>query len=341
MAARPQVTVYNKNGEDTKRSAELPAVFTAPIRPDVVRFVHTNVRKNARQPYGVKVHFGPMGKVAGMQHSAHSWGTGRAVARIPRVSASGTHRAGQGAYGNMCRGGRMFNPTRTWRKWHKKISKGQRRYALASALAASAVPALVMARGHRIDDVAEIPFVVEDDLFNDSANTKASINGLAQLGIDAELKRASERQMRAGKGKMRGRRRTSKRGPLVIFDGSGDPEKVNNLKRSLRNIRAVDMCDVNAMNLLQLAPGGHVGRFIIWTESAFKRLNEMGASGKLKVPNSFMKSADLARIINSDEIQSVCKPAVKTVVVRKRRNPLKRKTEMMRLDPTKKSKQVD
>lgn len=31
----------------------LPAVFTAPIRPDVVNFVHTNMRKNKRQPYAV------------------------------------------------------------------------------------------------------------------------------------------------------------------------------------------------------------------------------------------------------------------------------------------------
>lgn len=31
----------------------MPAVFRAPIRPDVVNFVHTNMRKNKRQPYAV------------------------------------------------------------------------------------------------------------------------------------------------------------------------------------------------------------------------------------------------------------------------------------------------
>ena len=36
---------------------------------------------------------------------------GRAVARIPRVSGGGTHRAGQAAFGNMCRSGRMFAPS--------------------------------------------------------------------------------------------------------------------------------------------------------------------------------------------------------------------------------------
>ena len=39
-------------------------------------------------------------------------GTGRAVARIPRVGGGGTHRSGQAAFGNMCRGGRMFAPTK-------------------------------------------------------------------------------------------------------------------------------------------------------------------------------------------------------------------------------------
>jgi len=65
------------------------------------------------------------------------------------VSGGGTNRSGQGAFGNMCRGGRMFAPTKTWRRWHRHINVNQRRYALCSALAASAVPALIMAKGIR------------------------------------------------------------------------------------------------------------------------------------------------------------------------------------------------
>jgi len=62
-----------------------------------------------------------------MKHSAESWGTGRAVARIPRVSGSGTHRAGQGAFGNQCRKGRMFAPLKTWRRWHRKVNLKQKK----------------------------------------------------------------------------------------------------------------------------------------------------------------------------------------------------------------------
>merc|ERR1711865_937519 len=115
-AARPCVTIQG-DGADKPTQVVMPSVFLAPIRPDVVHFVHSNMAKNSRQAYAVS-------KRAGHQQSAESWGTGRAVSRIPRIQGGGTHRAGQGAFGNMCRGGRMFNPTKTWRKWHRKIKSG-------------------------------------------------------------------------------------------------------------------------------------------------------------------------------------------------------------------------
>lgn len=101
---------------------------------------------------------------AGHQTSAESWGTGRAVARIPRVRGGGTHRSGQGAFGNMCRGGRMFAPTKTWRRWHRRININQKRYALCSAIAATGVPSLVMAKGHRIEEIPEVPLVMNNEM---------------------------------------------------------------------------------------------------------------------------------------------------------------------------------
>ena len=148
MTARVHVSVFSATGQQSNQVL-LPAVFTAPIRPDVVQFVHTNMNKNKRQAYAVN-------ELAGMQHSAESWGTGRAVARIPRVSGGGTSRCGQAAFGNQCRKGRMFNPTTTWRKWHLKIPLKQKRYAVVSALAATALPSIVLARGHRISNVPQV-----------------------------------------------------------------------------------------------------------------------------------------------------------------------------------------
>ena len=39
--------------------------------------------------------------------------------------------------------------------------------------------------------------------------------------------------------------------------------------------RCVEVVNVKRLNLLQLAPGGHLGRFVIWTEGAFAVLDEI------------------------------------------------------------------
>merc|ERR1719282_573595 len=72
--------------------------------------------------------------------------------------------AGLAAFGNQARGGGMFNPNKVWRRWHRRVNVTQKRHAVVSALAASCLPPLVMARGHRIGEVSELPAVVSDGL---------------------------------------------------------------------------------------------------------------------------------------------------------------------------------
>ena len=337
-AARPTVSVFSYAADDedenvlvasTDSSSELPAVFKAPIRSDIVHFVHTNMAKNKRQAYSVNVD-------AGHQTSAESWGTGRAVSRIPRVCGGGTHRAGQAAFGNMCRGGRMFAPTKIWRKWHRKINVNQRRYATAAALAASAVPALVMARGHKISNVPEIPLVISDNV-ESTTKTKEAVKILKAVGAFDDVERAkASKTVRRGKGKMRNRRYTQRRGPLVVY------KEDNGISRAFRNLPGVELCQVSRLNLLQLAPGSHLGRFIIWSEGAFNELNSIygdgtpGSSSKsgYNLPRHIVSSADVARIINSDQVQSVIRPAITTQLVHpKKKNALKNRDVMIALNP--------
>merc|ERR1712139_572800 len=317
-AARPLITVYSEKNEATEKPVCLPAVFCAPIRHDVVNFVHSNVAKNKRQPYAVS-------RLAGHQTSAESWGTGRAVARIPRVRGGGTHRSGQGAYGNMCRSGRMFAPTKTWRKWHRRVNRKMRRYAICSAVAASALPALLMARGHKVDKVAEVPCVIEDGVQSFS-KTKQAVNLLKAIGAYDDVEKAKEsRKVRTGVGKIRNRRHTMRKGPLVIY------AEDNGITQAFRNLPGVTLINVTRLNLLHLAPGGHLGRFIIWTDGAFKALIEVFPSNTL--PRDMMKNADLTRIINSDEIQRVVRPAKSQRRPSIKKNPLKNISVMVRLNP--------
>jgi len=328
MATRAQVNVFGIDG-NTKGTATMPFVFSSPIRPDVVNFVHTNVAKNKRQAYAVK-------NDAGMEHSAESWGTGRAVSRIPRVAGGGTHRAGQAAFGNMCRSGRMFAPTRQWRKWHRRVPVSSRRYATCSALAASALPALVMARGHRVNAVGEIPLVVDDAIQSINKTSKAYAV-LKALGVSADVDKArNSRKVRAGQGKMRNNRYTARRGPLIVYDQAAG------IQLGFRNLPGVELCQVDRLNLLTLAPGSHMGRLIVFTESAFNKLDSIFGTATAKStqksgfqpPKHIMANADLARIINSDEVQSVVRPAKRNdakFVLKK--NPLKNLGAMVKLNP--------
>ncbi|EDO31005.1 predicted protein [Nematostella vectensis] len=332
MAARPVITVFNENGESAGQTT-LPAVFKAPIRPDLVNFVHSNIAKNKRQPYAVN-------KLAGHQTSAESWGTGRAVARIPRVRGGGTHRSGQGAFGNMCRGGRMFAPTKTWRKWHTKVNVQQRRFAVCSALAASALPALIMARGHRIEKIAEVPLVISDAI-ESVTKTSAAVKLLKAVNAYEDVEKCIDsKKIRAGKGKMRNRRTVMRKGPLIIYNND------QGLRQAFRNLPGVELQHVDRLNLLKLCPGGHLGRFIIWSQGAFEKLDAIYGTWKkastekanFNLPRPIMLNSDLTRLINSEEIQSVIrpmKPKARRAIHKK--NPLKNLGTMLRLNPYAKS----
>jgi len=230
----------------------------------------------------------------------------------------------------------MFAPTKIWRRWHRHINQNQRRYATASALAASALPALVEARGHRISKLPQVPLVVDNSV-EKFEKTKQAVALLKALGAfdDVEKSKASHK-VRPGVGKMRGRRHVSRHGPLVVFD------KDDGISQAFRNIPGVDLCSVHALNLLQLAPGGHVGRFVIWTEGAFKALDSIFGTSKTagvekhgyNLPHAILSNADIARIINSDEVQAAVKPIqTPAKVPRQKKNPLKNLNVLLKLNP--------
>ncbi|KTG43368.1 hypothetical protein cypCar_00000164 [Cyprinus carpio] len=265
--ARPLISVYSEKGETSGKNVVLPAVFRAPIRPDVVNFVHTNMRKNKRQPYAVSA-------LAGHQTSAESWGTGRAVAR------------------------------------------------------------------HRIEEIPEVPLVV-DDKVEGYKKTKEAVLLLKKLKAWNDIKKVyASQRMRAGKGKMRNRRRIQRKGPCIIYNED------NGVTRAFRNIPGITLQSVSRLDLLKLAPGGHIGRFCIWTEGAFRKLDDLYGTWRkassLKVdynlPMHKMNNTDLHRILKSEEVQKALRPAKHKIHRRVlKKNPLKNLRVMMKLNPYAKS----
>merc|ERR1719336_2608144 len=129
-------------------------------------------------------------------------------------------------------------------------------------------------------------------------------------------------------------------GPLIVF------AKDNNIVKGCRNLPGVDYCSVYSLNLLKLAPGGHLGRLIVWTEGAVECLNHLygtntkGALLKKKrngygyhPPRSMMKNSDLQRIIMSPEIQAVVRPRRKPRKHKRKRDPLRVPEVMAELNP--------
>merc|ERR1711899_267906 len=126
------------------------------------------------------------------------------------------------------------------------------------------------------------------------------------------------------------------KGPLVIYDED------QGLVKAFRNIPGVETIQVSKLNLLKLAPGGHVGRFCIWTESAFKKLDSLygtwrKASSEKKswnLPQPKMAVTDLSKLLKAEEIRKVLRAPNKKVhrsVLKM--NPLKNVKAMLQLNP--------
>jgi large subunit ribosomal protein L4e len=230
----------------------------------------------------------------------------------------------------------MFAPTKPWRRWHRIISQNQKRYAVVSAVAASGVPALVQARGHVIDGISELPLVVSDKI-QEYNKTKQAVLFLRRSKLWGDvLKVYRSKHFRAGRGKMRNRRRVHRLGPLVVYS------KDEGLRRAFRNIPGVDTMSVHKLNLLKLAPGGHLGRLIVWTESAFKHLNDLFGTWNeastvkkaYNLPHPIMANTDLTRLLKSEEIKKVLRAPKKAIHRSVRRlNPLKNSRQMAKLNP--------
>jgi large subunit ribosomal protein L4e len=232
----------------------------------------------------------------------------------------------------------MFAPTRVWRKWHVKTNLNQKRFATVSALAATAIPSLVLARGHRIEEVDEVPCVVSDaaQAINKTKEAVAALKAVHAHADVAKVIRSTK--TRAGRGKTRGRRFQARRGPLVIY------AQDEGIVKAFRNIPGVELANVTRLNMLQLAPGGHLGRFCIWTESAFKMLDSIygtqTTASEFKkgyvLPSAKISNPDVQRIIQSTEVQSVLNAAGPRRVKRpftQKKNPLKNQGVMFRLNP--------
>ena len=253
-----KVEVLGLDGKKIK-DISLPSTFQTIYRPDLIRRAVIASSANRKQPQG-------RDPFAGTRNTAVSRGSGFGRARVPRIRGGGTRRVDQGAFIPMVVGGRAAFPPKVEKKIKEKINKKERKLAIKSAIAATANEPLVRLRGHQFEEGVKLPIVVSDELEN-ILKTKEVLKVFKNLKIYPDIIRASNKKIRAGKGKMRGRKYKRKKSILIVISSLN-----KNILKGARNIQGVDVSFVDYLNAEKLAPGGHPGRLTVWTESAIKQI---------------------------------------------------------------------
>lgn len=248
-----RANVYGLNGEVVEE-IELPTLFSEEFRPDIIRKAVHAIQSHRRQPYGPN-------PLAGTNYSAENWGPGHGYARVPRWKiGSRAVKVPQAV------GGRRAHPPKVQKKWDEKINRKEMKKALRSALAATVNAEIVRQRNHIFE--GELPKIVVDD-FEGIKRTKEVVDVLKALGVYQDVERAKERKrVRAGKGKMRGRRYKIKKSVLIVTGNDSD------VLKAAKNLPGVDVVAARNLNVELLAPGGHAGRLVVYTKSAIDYLGE-------------------------------------------------------------------
>ncbi|MCI5866633.1 MAG: 50S ribosomal protein L4 [Methanosphaera sp.] len=251
-----KVNVYSLKGEVTDE-IELPEIFEEAYRPDVIKRAVISSQTARIQPWGAN----PM---AGKRTTAESFGSGRGVAMVPRVK--GSSKAG---FVPQAIGGRKAHPPRVNTIYHEKVNKKERVLAIRSAIAATADKDLVAERGHKVEDLEQVPFIVDDEL-ETIKTAKETREIFKDLGIMDDILRAKKgRKIKSGKGKLRGRKYRTPKGPLVVVGND------RGIKLGARNHAGVEVVEVENINAELLAPGTHAGRLTIYTKSAIEKLADL------------------------------------------------------------------
>ena len=170
-----------------------------------------------------------------------------------------------GAFAPGTVGGKRAHPPKAEKILWKKINNKEKLKAIRSAIAATMLKDVVAERGHLAPD--SYPFVL-DEKFELLDKTKKVLQSFEKLGLHEELKRVDDKKIRAGKGKSRGRKYKSSRGPLIVVS------KNSKLGKAVANIPGVDIIEVKNLNAEMLAPGGKPGIMTLWTSAAITTLEK-------------------------------------------------------------------
>lgn len=249
------------------KTVDLPMQFEEDVRPDLIMRSFLASQSAGRQTYGAYIRAGQRSSSKlSRRRRDYKTAYGLGISRVPRkiLWHRGTQFGWVGAQSPATVGGRRAHPPKAYSILTKKINKQEKRKALRSALAATAVLELVKKRGHHL---SELPLVIDNSIEN-LAKTKQVEAMLKQLGLGNELLRTRQLKVRPGRGKMRGRKYKHKTGPLLVVSTNAP------IIKAAHNIPGVQVTTVNALNIHLLAPGGIPGRLTLFSEKALELMSQ-------------------------------------------------------------------
>ncbi len=255
--------------EGGKGTRELPEQFNEAVNPDLIKRAVLFEQSLARKPYGSYKEAGKGYAVTVYKRRRHYRGSyGIGISRVPRkvMSRRGARFRWTGAFAPGTVGGRRAHPPKAEKVWKQKMNKKEYLKAIRSALTATSKKELVSKRGHRVPDTYPVALSKSESI----SRTKNAKQLLEKIGLKEEMQRTKKRNVRAGKGKRRGRKYKGKKGVLLVVS------KNCPLTKAARNIPGVDIKEVDKLNAGLLAPGASVGRLTIFTEEALDRMEKEG-----------------------------------------------------------------
>lgn len=264
MVVTMEIPIKKPSAQDAG-SIKLPKQFKEPVRLDLIKKAVEQYWANNRQPYGAYPEAGKdVSAKLSRRRKDYRGAYGHGISRVPRkiLLRRGTRMHWVGALAPGTVGGRRAHPPKAEKLWEKKMNVKEKRKAMRSALSATLDPILVKKRGHHIPSF--YPFVLTDDVESIS-KAKELVTTLLALGYEKELARATKKKIRSGKGKIRGRKYKQPLSLLVVVS------KPCPLKR-IGSIPGIDICEVDKLNIHDLAPGAMPGRATLFTESAIKKI---------------------------------------------------------------------
>jgi len=254
--------LYSSSGEK-KSEISLPIIFETQIREDMALKYFEAEKFTLRQPYASYEEAGKRHVASGIiSHRRHKWkgAYGKGIARTPRkiMSRRGTQFFWVGAEVSQTRGGRMAHPPKGIYT-PRKINSKEKKFAIASGLAATANPALIVRRYSSIKSAPFTPAVIES-IPNKTKEVLSAMKKIFGSSFDKVFKNKS---VRAGLGKRRARKYKSNAGLLIVI---GKDEKVN--------VSGIETKKISELRMRDLYP---LGRLSLYTQKAIEELGGKNA----------------------------------------------------------------